>query len=151
MAELAHNVEYDVAVYWDAFGQVDGSGKSCYLNMHFTTWSDYRGEAASRCDTGEQELRIKFPHLILHRHQQCSFGIIHFLARPPSVFANLPTRHAIGKGSCRRSHVGPRSSCPSLMLFRRRWNTSPKRDFLSRTIRYLRICLSALVRGVSTR
>jgi hypothetical protein len=53
MAELAHNVEYDVAVYWDTFGKVDGSGKSSYLYMHFTAGSDYRRKASPRCNTGE--------------------------------------------------------------------------------------------------
>ena len=41
MAELAHNVEYDVAVHRDAFGEVDGSGKTSNLYMHFTARSDY--------------------------------------------------------------------------------------------------------------
>jgi hypothetical protein len=53
MAELAHNLEYNVAMYWDAFGKVDGSGKGSYLYMHFTAGSDYRREAPSRCNASE--------------------------------------------------------------------------------------------------
>jgi hypothetical protein len=80
MAKLAHNLEYNIAVDWHAFSEVYGPGKVSYMNMHFASGSDQRGKPAPCGNTGEQELGIKFSHLILNWHEQCGFGWIHALA-----------------------------------------------------------------------
>ena len=88
MAELTHDLEYDVALDRDAFGKVDGSGKGSDLNMHFTAGSNHRREAAFRCYAGEQELRIELPYLIFNWHEKCDFTCIHLLA--PSSSQQIP-------------------------------------------------------------
>jgi hypothetical protein len=77
MAELAHNLEYDVSLDWHAFGKVYAPGKRTYMNVHFTARPEYRGKPAPCCNTGEKELGIKFTHLILNWHKQCRFDWIH--------------------------------------------------------------------------
>jgi hypothetical protein len=74
MAKLAHNLEYDVSVDWQAFGKVYAPGKGGYVNMHFAAGADHRGKPTSCSNAGKQEPGIKFAHLILNRHEQCSFG-----------------------------------------------------------------------------
>jgi hypothetical protein len=68
MAKLAHNPEYDVLVDWHAFGKVYGPGKRGYANMHLAAGADHRAKSTPCGNTGEQELRIKFPYLILNWH-----------------------------------------------------------------------------------
>jgi hypothetical protein len=40
MAELAHNLEYDVFMDWHAFGEVYAPGKRTYMNVHLTAGPD---------------------------------------------------------------------------------------------------------------
>jgi hypothetical protein len=83
VAKLAHNLEYNIAVDWHAFGEVDGPRKSRYLDMHFAAGPDYRGKPSLCGNAGKQELGIEFAHLILNWHEQSSFAWLHTFARPP--------------------------------------------------------------------
>jgi hypothetical protein len=80
MAKFAHNLEYNVAMYWYAFSKIDGSGEGSYVDMHFPARPNHRREAPSRCDASEEELGIKFTHLILNRYEQCNSSCIHGVA-----------------------------------------------------------------------
>jgi hypothetical protein len=77
MTKLSHNLKYDVALFWYAFGEVYGPGKRAYPNMHFTAGTDHRGKSTPCGDTSKQELGIKFTHLILNGHKQCGFDSLH--------------------------------------------------------------------------
>jgi hypothetical protein len=74
MAKLAHNLEYNVSMDWQALGKVYAPGKGGYMNMHFAAGAYHRGKPTLCSNAGEQELGIKFAHLILNRHKQCGFG-----------------------------------------------------------------------------
>jgi hypothetical protein len=74
MAKLADNLEYDVSVDWQALGKVYAPGKRGYVNMHFAAGANHRGKPTLCSNAGEQELGIKFTHLILNRHKQRRFG-----------------------------------------------------------------------------
>jgi hypothetical protein len=73
MAKLAHNQKYDIVMNWQAFGEIDGSGKSSYLNVHFSTGPHHRGKPAPCGNTREEDSGIKFADLILNWHEQCGF------------------------------------------------------------------------------
>jgi hypothetical protein len=83
MAKLTHNLKYDVSVDWQALGNVYAPGKGGYVNMHFAAGADHRGKSTLCSNAGEQELGIKFAHLILNWHKQCSFVWLHTLPWSP--------------------------------------------------------------------
>jgi hypothetical protein len=116
MAKLAHNPEYDIAMDGQAFGEIEGPGKSSYLNVHFATGPDHRGKPSHCGNAGKQELGIEFAHLILNWHEQCSFAWFHTLAGP---LICLQTTSSLNARAQRKTLISPGN----------KWSTLSKSNF----------------------
>jgi hypothetical protein len=72
MAEVSHNLEHDVTGSRYALGEIYPRRKRRNVKVYLPAGADYARKPAFRCYTGEQELGVKFAHLILNWYEQIS-------------------------------------------------------------------------------
>jgi hypothetical protein len=97
MAEVSHNPEHDVTGGRHALGEIYPRRKGRNVKVYLSPGANYAVKPTSRSDTGEQELGVKFTHLVFHRNYQRGFRIhdtldlllVSFLALPYALIRKI--------------------------------------------------------------
>jgi hypothetical protein len=73
VTEISHNLEHAVTGGRHALGEIYSRRKRRNVKVYFPAGADYARKPPPCGNTGEQELGIKFAHLIFNWDEQCRF------------------------------------------------------------------------------